>query len=135
MATILQWNINSFTQHRPDLELLLNHNPSVICLQETKAKENIQFKYFTSYNYFATAIDGSGFSGSVTFTLDDGTDTGQLKVIWMKDRGSYDAVVNVTSSYESHLSSITFNTQGDACILMWDGSGWFVLSNYGATVA
>jgi len=84
---------------------------------------------------FATAIDGSGFSGSVTFTLDDGTDTGQLKAIWMKDRGSYDAVVNVTSSYESHLSSITFNTQGDACILMWDGSGWFVLSNYGATVA
>lgn len=84
---------------------------------------------------FATAIDGSGFSAQVAFTLDDGTDVGQLKVIWMKDDGGYDAVITVNSSYESHVSTITLNDQGDACILMWDGSNWWILSNYGATVA
>ena len=64
MATIIQWNINSFLQHRSDLKLLVTgHNPSVVCLQETKAKENIKFKYFTSYDCFATATDGRACGG------------------------------------------------------------------------
>ena len=51
--TILQWNINSIYQNRPELELLLQNNPSLVCLQETKAKEPIKIRGYTSYNIYS----------------------------------------------------------------------------------
>ena len=61
--SILQWNINSFEQNRPELEYLLQQNPSLICLQETKAKEALKLRGFTSFNVFSKAADNRACGG------------------------------------------------------------------------
>ena len=58
MATITQWNTNIFLQHRSDLEIFVTeHDISAVCLEETKAKQNIEFKFFPTYNNFVTTIN------------------------------------------------------------------------------
>ena len=87
---------------------------------------------------FVTAFDGDAFTAHVTFTLDNGTDVGQLKVMYMKtiDASSYDARVTVTSWGYSATASlqIVLGELGDACILIWDGSNWFPLSNLNCAI-
>jgi hypothetical protein len=87
---------------------------------------------------FATAIDGSSFSGNVSFTLDDGTDTGQIKVIYASTEpaSSYEAQITVSSWGYSATSSnqIVLDTRGEAVICIWDGNNWFPISNVGATL-
>ena len=87
---------------------------------------------------FATAIDLSGASGNVAFTLDNGSDVGQLKIIYQKTEpaSSHAAAITVTSfgSGTSSSGQISQNTQGDAVVLTWDGSNWFVLANFNSTV-
>ena len=87
---------------------------------------------------FATAIDLSGASGNVAFTLDNGTDVGQLKLIYQKTEPASSHVANITvTSFGSGTSSsnqISQDTLGDAVICVWDGSNWFVLSNFNSTV-
>ena len=61
--TIIQWNINSFYQNRPELEYLLTNNPSCICLQETKAKEPLKMRGYTSYNVFSRTADDRACGG------------------------------------------------------------------------
>ena len=61
--SIIQWNINSFHQNRPELEHLLQNNPAIICLQETKAKEPLKMRGFTSYNVFSRAADDRACGG------------------------------------------------------------------------
>ena len=61
--SILQWNLNSFYQKRPELECLLQNNPALVCLQETKAKEPLKMKGFTSYNVFSRAADNRACGG------------------------------------------------------------------------
>lgn len=63
MATIIQWNVNSIEQNQSELELLLKDNPSVVCLQETKAKATIKRRGYTSYDVFAEASDGRACGG------------------------------------------------------------------------
>lgn len=86
---------------------------------------------------FATAIDGSAWSADVAFTLDDGTDVGQIKVIYASTEpaGSYVANITATSAGWGGSSLISLGSLGDACILIWDGNNWFVISNYGATIS
>ena len=61
--SILQWNINSFYQNRPELEYLLQNNPAIICLQETKAKEPLKMRGFTSYNIYSKTADNRACGG------------------------------------------------------------------------
>lgn len=87
---------------------------------------------------FATAIDLSGASGNVAFTLDNGTDVGQLKLIYQKTEPASTHAANITvTSFGSGTSSsnqIVQDTLGDAVICVWDGSNWFVLANFNSTV-
>jgi hypothetical protein len=87
---------------------------------------------------FATAIDLSGASGNLCLTLDNGTDVGQLKLIYQKTEPASSHAANITvTSFGSGTSSsnqISQDTQGDAVICVWDGSNWFVLSNFNSTV-
>ena len=87
---------------------------------------------------FATAIDLSGASGNVAFTLDNGVDVGQLKLIYQKTEpaGSHVANITVTNfgSGTSSSNQISQSTQGDAVICIWDGSKWYVLANFESTV-
>lgn len=87
---------------------------------------------------FATAIDLSGAGASVAFTLDDGTDVGQLKVIYAKTEpaSTYSANIEVTNwGYSSTAGTeIVLDSQGEAVICFWDGSKWYPISVFGATV-
>ena len=87
---------------------------------------------------FASALDLSGASADVAFTLDDGTDVGQLKIIYNKTEpaSTYMADITVTSwGYSSDTTEqIMLYTLGDAVICFWDGSNWFPISNHGATL-
>ena len=87
---------------------------------------------------FATAIDLSGASGNVAFTLDNGSDVGQLKLIYQKTEpaSTHSANITVTSfgSGTSTSSQIAQNTLGDAVICIWDGSKWYLLANFESTI-
>ena len=87
---------------------------------------------------FVTAFDGDAFTADVSFTLDDGTDVGQLKVMYMKtfDAGGWDADITVTSwGYSATASNqILLGELGDACVLIWDGSNWFPISNVNCAI-
>jgi len=88
---------------------------------------------------FASAIDLSGAGSDIAFTLDNGTDVGQLKVIYAKTEpaGSYMAKITVTSwGYTADTTEqIKLDTLGEAVICFWDGSNWFPISNNGATLS
>eukprot|EP00919_Chromeraceae_sp_WS-2016_P016468 GHVR01039411.1.p2 GENE.GHVR01039411.1~~GHVR01039411.1.p2 ORF type:complete len:158 (+),score=21.98 GHVR01039411.1:71-544(+) len=88
---------------------------------------------------FASALDLSGAGADVAFTLDNGTDTGQIKVIYAKTEpaSTYAAKITVESwGYSADSTEqITLDTLGDAVICFWDGSNWFPISNHGATLS
>ena len=67
--TIIQWNINSFYQNRPELEYLLTNNPTCICLQETKAKEPLRMRGYTSYNVFSRTADDRDLQVLIKFII------------------------------------------------------------------
>tara|TARA_Y100000592_G_C5403854_1_gene284560 strand:- start:336 stop:815 length:480 start_codon:yes stop_codon:yes gene_type:complete len=87
---------------------------------------------------FATAIDLSGAGGNVAFTLDDGTDVGQIKLIYQKTEPASSHAANITvTSFGSGTSSsnqIVQDTLGDAVICIWDGSNWYILANFNSTI-
>ena len=57
---IIQWNTCGFQVRRPDIDLLLNkYSPAALCIQETKLKEDKDFKYHQSY-YTHSGYDGGG---------------------------------------------------------------------------
>jgi len=88
---------------------------------------------------FCSFIDLSGESSQIDYTLDDGSDNGQLKVIVMSTApgGGASAVIDVTNwgSTASSSNQITLNAIGEAVVCYWSGSKWFLISNYNATIA
>lgn len=78
---------------------------------------------------FATAIDGAGWGSDANYTLDDGTDTGQIKLIYMKSEpaASYAARITVDSWGWSTdtTEQIIMDTQGQGVICFWDGVNWY----------
>jgi len=88
---------------------------------------------------FATFIDGTAFSADVAFTLDNGTDVGQLKVILASTEpaSTYKAAITVSSwGYSADSTEqIKLDTRGEAVLLMWNGTSWFVVSSTGATLS
>ena len=88
---------------------------------------------------FATAIDLSGAGGDVAFTLDDGTDVGQLKIIFASTEPASTYVANVTVSSWGYSADTTnqiiLDTRGEAVICFWNGSSWFPVSTVNATIS
>jgi hypothetical protein len=88
---------------------------------------------------FATAINLTSASADVAFTLDDGTDVGQLKIIFASHEPASSYVANVTVSswgYSSdNTNQIILNALGDAVICFWNGSSWYPVSNVNATIS
>jgi hypothetical protein len=86
---------------------------------------------------FATDFSLSAASGNITPTLDNGTDVGQLKVIYCSSvHGSgYTATVTITSPASTSFDTILFNAIGETAILYWNGSKWFILADTGATIS
>lgn len=88
---------------------------------------------------FATAIDLSGAGADVAFTLDDGTDVGQLKIIFASTEPASTYVANVTVSSWGYSADTTnqiiLDTRGEAVICFWNGSSWFPVSTVNATIS
>jgi len=93
----------------------------------------------TLANSFATAIDLSGASANVQFTLNNGSDTGQIKVIWASTEpaGAFNANIQVTSfgPAASKTTNIVLSTIGEACVLIWTGTHWFPIADSGLTAS
>ena len=72
-------------------------------------------------------------SGAIALTLANGS-RGQIKIITMITDGG-DATLTPTTL--NGYTTITFNTDGDACILLYTDStnGWSVIGNNGCTLA
>ena len=52
MATILQWNIRGLRCNRRDFDILVHeHQPDVVCLQETKLEHSPPLSHYTCANY------------------------------------------------------------------------------------
>ena len=86
---------------------------------------------------FATDFNLAGASGNITPTLDNGTDTGQLKVLYCSTvyGSGHTATVTITSPASSSFDTILFNAIGETAILYWNGSKWFILANTGSTIS
>jgi hypothetical protein len=80
-------------------------------------------------SYFSTA-------SAETATLAAGV-AGQVKVLAMTANGGGDMVVTVTNAgwKTSGTGTVTFDTIGDACTLMYINNKWFCIGNNGATFA
>ena len=83
---------------------------------------------------FATDFNLAGASGNITPTLDNGTDTGQLKVMYASTAGNT-ATVAITNAASSDFNQIVFNAIGETAICMWNGSKWFILASTGSTIS
>lgn len=85
---------------------------------------------------FVTAIDGAGWSADAIYTLDDGVDTGQLKIIYMKTEpnAAYVARITVNSwGYSADTTEqIVMGTQGMGVVCIWDGSNWYPIARMDA---
>ena len=88
---------------------------------------------------FASALDLSSASADVAFTLDNGTDVGQLKVIYASTEPASAFVANITvSSWGSSATGsnqIVLSTLGESCVLIWSGVSWFVIADSGLTAS
>ena len=87
---------------------------------------------------FASALDLSGAGSDIAFTLDDGTDVGQLKIILLSTEpaSTHKAQIQVASwGYSTDTTlQIQMDTRGESVLLMWNGTAWFVVAKNGATI-
>jgi len=86
---------------------------------------------------FATDFNLSGASANITPTLNNGTYTGQLKVMYCSSiHGSgYTATVGITNAASASFNQIVFDAIGETAVCIWNGSKWFILANTGSTVS
>jgi len=71
--------------------------------------------------------------GAATTTLPVSTIPGQMKSIEMlADAG--DCVITVAGSGTGSIATITLNDVGDACTVMWNGTGWMLSTNVGCAL-
>ena len=78
--SIIQWNINSYEQNRPELECLLQNNPAVVCLQETRANAPLKVKGFKSFNVFSRTADDRA-CGGVSILVKNGIPKEEVHVV------------------------------------------------------
>lgn len=72
-------------------------------------------------------------AGGDAFTLADGTVIGQQKKILLVVDGGGNAVITPVNLAAG--TTITMNDATDYVILIWGGTEWFVIENFGTTIA
>ena len=101
--TIIQWNCRGIRTNYEDLQqLLTNHNPQIVCLQETFLKESssIKFKQYYPYNYLNKG--GNRVSGGVLILVRKDIPQSQIHV----DTNLQGIVVKATLHKPIHKCSI-----------------------------
>jgi hypothetical protein len=112
---------------------LFSNVPNAIAVDDitvvSTSASNLASSFVTDFNLSAAAA-------AITPTLDNGTYTGQLKVMYCSSvHGSnYAATVAITNAASSDFNSIVFNAIGETAILIWNGAKWFILANTGSTI-
>ena len=81
-------------------------------------------------NYFTTINTDAG---GDAFTLANGTQIGQLKLIRLVADGGGNGVITPTSL--SGGTTVTFDDAGDEAELLWNGTAWVLIKNLGVTLA
>lgn len=81
-----------------------------------------------SASYFSTGATGK------TATLAAGTN-GQIKTFMMVTDGGGNMVITVTNAAWGGAGTLTFADVGDACIMQYIASKWFVIGNNGVALA
>ena len=107
---------------------LFNYIPTFIAMSD--AVDSISESDSAVSNTTSITTISTG-SASGTFTFADGVQ-GQIKVIVMLADGGYDATINPANLAGG--SSITFTDVGNAVVLVYITSQWFVVSNNGCTI-
>ena len=107
---------------------LFNYIPTFIAMSDAVDSISESDSAVSNTTSITTISTGSA-SGSFTFA--DGVQ-GQIKVIVMLADGGYDATINPANLAGG--SSITFTDVGDAVMLVYITSQWFVVSNNGCTI-
>ena len=81
-----------------------------------------------------TAVTTLAVTGTIALTIANGS-TGQLKIITMISYASGAATLTPTTL--NGYTTIAFNTDGDACVLLFTDStnGWSIIANQGCTLA
>jgi len=107
---------------------LFNYIPTFIAMSDAVDSISESDSVVSNTTSITTISTGSA---SGTFTFADGVQ-GQIKVIVMLADGGYDATINPANLAGG--SSITFTDVGDAVVLVYITSQWFVVSNNGCTI-
>jgi hypothetical protein len=77
--------------------------------------------------------DGDSDTDEDTVSLADGTAVGQQKIfVYQTDTDTGDSV-NVTPS-NATFTDILFDTEGEGCTMVWDGTNWHIVSNNGGEI-
>lgn len=75
-------------------------------------------------------------SGSVNYTLPNGTFAGQLITITNINASNNDAVITPTTAFDADIDVVTLANDGHSVLYMWNGSSWVTLKSGGVgTVA
>ena len=81
-----------------------------------------------------SAYTGINTTGPATTTLPEGLVAGHMKSLEMiGDVG--DCVITVLGSGSGSIATITLNDVGDACTVMWNGTGWLLQTNVGCILS
>ena len=107
---------------------LFNYIPTFIAMSDAVDSISESDSVVSNTTSITTISTGSA-SGSFTFA--DGVQ-GQIKVIVMLADGGYDATV--TPANLAGGTNIAFTDVGDAVVLVYITSQWFVVSNNGCTI-
>lgn len=107
---------------------LFNYIPTFIAMSDAVDSISESDSVVSNTTSITTISTGSA---SGTFTFADGVQ-GQIKVITMLAHGGYDATINPANLAGG--SSITFTGVGNAVVLVYITSQWFVVSNNGCTI-
>ena len=106
---------------------LFNYIPTFVALSDTVDQITESNSVVSNSTSISKILTGA----TAAFTLSDGVQ-GQIKIIVMESDGGYDATVTPTNL--AGASNITFNDVGDAVMLVFITSQWFIISNNGCTV-
>lgn len=107
---------------------LFNYIPTFIAMSDAVDSISESDSVVSNTTSITTISTGSA---SGTFTFADGVQ-GQIKVITMLAHGGYGATINPANLAGG--SSITFTGVGNAVVLVYITSQWFVVSNNGCTI-
>jgi hypothetical protein len=81
-----------------------------------------------------TTLVSTVIAGNIAMSLAAGT-AGQLKILLMTARsGTADVILTVTGGLVDTNNTITFNSVGDAVVLVYTGAKWAVVTNNGAAI-